>query len=226
VEIAAIILAVFAGGLLLVLVMPLKYAINWMHEADAAHRITFDILFFWGIAGLHGTNAHEEFTFQYSLFNLRKDYVPKKKPPKAEKPSKKKKSKSKQKAPRLKKYGRRAVTHFTLNEIKQIFRVALRNLWDLLKPDRFYADIICGTGNPMWTGIIFGLLWSSSFYYETESSIRPDYIRPVIAGNIQIAGHISIGGILWRIVRIAAYVLYIIISRKGSDLIAQYSSGT
>ncbi len=118
------------------------------------------------------------------------------------------------------------MTHFTLDELKRIFNVATGNLWNLLKPDSFYADLICGTGNPMLTGIIFGILWSSTFYYETESSIRPDYIRAVIAGNVGIAGTISLCGIVWRIVRIAAYVLYIIVSRKGGELIAQYSSGT
>lgn len=218
-----IILLLILWGFILIFLMPLRYTVRWSNDADHAHKIAFEVIIFRGLFGLSGSNDSGKFTFQYSLFFLKKDYIPKEGREKAEKPSKKK-PESKSKPTRIKKYGRKILTNFTPGELKRILRKTGKSLWTFLRPDYLRADLICGTGNPMWTGLVFGLIWSSDLYTKTESTIQPDYIRAILAGTAMIEGSFSLGSLLWQVIQIIVYVIYIIVSKKGSKLVAQFSS--
>lgn len=67
-----------------------------------------------------------------------------------------------------------------------------------IRPRKFSADILFGTGSPDTTGYILGAYGMLSPFIGGTVILTPDFETAVLKGNLFVAGHITIARILWQ----------------------------
>lgn len=110
--------------------------------------------------------------------------------------------------------GKKIFGHLTPRELLQILHRLVEHFWKWLKPLKVRARLIFGTGNPMYTGLIYGLLWSVGIQQRLDREIRPDFLHPGLQGNVSLRGRVILGGLLWRGCYLVGFIITFILIKK------------
>ncbi len=78
----------------------------------------------------------------------------------------------------------------------------LKKLWKALKPKKYRADILFGTGSPDTTGYAFGIYGMLSPQLGQNICVTPDFTRAVLEGNFFAFGRITVFTILVQTVSV------------------------
>ncbi len=221
----AIIFVTLCGIGLILCVLPVKYVFRWQRESHGAEQdISFRVRFLWGVLSLHMRTSGGESEFAYSLLCITRHIEPG--VAKKRKPEKEHEKQPGKPFPGIRTLRtvypkmRRIFKLLAFQDMRKLAGLVLHHLWSWLKPDDLRTDLMIGTGNPMYTGLIFGVLRGSSFNKKLRGSIEPNFVDAMVEGNLKVAGTARMGGGLWRGCHVLVYAFFLVISKKIDKLLA------
>ena len=204
--------------LLAILFVPVNYRVLWTRDKpDTGHTLTLKAGWFFNILLIEVlVNSEKESGMFLSIFGIKKTLHPE---PEKKEEEKKKKAREKPDTPKkkyriAKKRLNRLRSYFNLHEVKYIFQKTLKRLWRMFSPSYFHLNAVCGTGNPMYTGLLVGLYYSLGVYRISSVHLQPDYTRATVYGKANITGYLSIGSVLGNLIIIIFTIILIGIRHK------------
>ncbi|HKJ67795.1 MAG TPA: hypothetical protein VKA68_07545 [bacterium] len=225
VGIGFVVLGVIGTIGLLLCILPVQYVFRWQREQqDADMDISFRVRILRGVFAVHMQRVGGDSSFYYSFFTLRRHFEPGKttepdgEPEQEESPVKP--SRKIRSLRRISAKTQRVFNFLSFRDIWKLARLLLHHLWTWLRPDLFRTELTIGTGDPMSTGLLFGVLRGSGLDQNIDGSIEPNFTDAAVLGDLRVAGTLRIGGGLWRGVHVLLYAIFLVISKKIDKLLA------
>ena len=191
------VLCVIVAILILVLAIPVKYLLKWHHPAaEADHELIVSIYWLMGLIRLRvqkGEQDHLRKSIRVLWF-YEKNLAEKSRDKSAVSAGKFAGEQTKGSTLKnARKFFRRLARYFNVGEIKNIGAKAIRMVWKTLQPRAGSCTIEYGTGNPMYTGIITGLLHTTSIFRRFPGKFTPNFVNKTLTGECHIRGNIVLG---------------------------------
>jgi len=207
-----IILLILVTGILGILLLPLRYRVQWNHvEAGAPHKYQV----FAGITGAAGVQFTDERPPALVFLGYRRGFEPEKK----EKPEAKEEMEAEAGLPGAK--TRQAVRrvsqvrrYFSVGDLITLAGRTLRVIGSWIRPELSSVNLRYGAGNPMHTGMIHGILWASGLPRVLEGAVVPDFTMQDVIGSAELRGGGRVGTLLGGLLGIIMLALSIVIRRK------------
>ena len=90
-------------------------------------------------------------------------------------------------------------------ETRLLFRHVKSRVWKILKsirPRKFRAQILFGTGSPDTTGYAYGVYGMLLPLLGPDVIVTPDFCEAVFKGSFYAAGHVTMAVLIWHIIRV------------------------
>jgi len=204
------------GLLLLILINPVQYAFQWERKSfDAPHWLRIHFRIFLGLLRFQIVLENSEPRTSFAIFGIESSLKEKEQKPKKEKKKKEKEAKkSKKKPKKVVKKVKWVRKYFSIADFKQIAKRTIHHLWGWLKPSHLSGNFQVGTGNPAYTGILFGWYCSTRLFENALIKITPEFVHSGLCGNGAIRGRLILIDLVRRILLIGITIISIYIQKK------------
>ncbi len=212
---------VLVGLVLLLLIFPIQYSLRWQRKSfDDFHWLQLQVAVLLGLIRFRLVLQNTQMHTSFIIFGIQK---PLKKTEKKDKKHKKEKKAPKQKKkskPILAKV-QRIKRYFSLSDLKRIFTLVLKHLIIWLKPSSLKGEFHVGTGNPAYTGIIYGWYCTTPLFDSQSVKVTPEFVHSGICGEGSIRGMFVLIELLVRIIFIITIVFSIYMRKKMQQLFSK-----
>jgi|GEM_PF-7131574 len=204
-----------AGLLLLILISPVQYALQWKRDSfDAPHWLRVRIKLLLGLLHFQIVLENHESRSGFGIFGIEKAFKAEEKEPKKEETEKKKATEPRKKAKKVVSRIKWVKRYFTLADFKHIAARIFQHLWRWLKPSFVRGNFQIGTGDPALTGILFGWYCSTGLFGNSVINISPEFVHTGLCGDGTLRGRLILIDLLRRILLIGIIIISIYMRKK------------
>jgi len=206
--IAIIILLVLFGLFLILLLMPVRYTVSY-HRTDWVTPViwTLNILFFGSRSGFYlQYRSAEKFSGFFRMGPWSKPISEEEPETESEKPGKSEKKIRRSRG--IKKRARRIMRFFSFEDLRKIMKLSLKLIWDWIHPNAYDIQLEIGTGDPMQSGVLFGLLSAVHLRNRTHIQLTVNYLKRGAIGKAWLTRQQNLFGLFWRCVYLILVVIF------------------
>ena len=99
-------------------------------------------------------------------------------------------------------------------DVVRILRQAAGTMWSWIRPRTIRARLRFGTGDPMFTGVLYGMLWTVGIQQRLDREITPDFLQAGVQGHVTLRGWVMLGGLVWRVCYLMGSIIAFILVQK------------